>query len=487
MRRIVSAYFYEVLYNTALMYQWYKHPLILLILSALLTAAVLPYTSMPRAGLALFFLFFSVVLYAYQPAARGLSSVAMVLSVLLAVRGEVSVVVLTITVLLLLLSYIAASPSPTTLLATLFQPFILLRSYFSLDEKLAAYTARLPRKVTGKGRTVSGDHLLVSWVISFILLIIIIPLLASANPIFARAVESFFEWFRFEWLVVPFPFWIVRGLLFLALLALVPNIPRLLSAHNDDSTRQWVPIIDLSIPQLLAAGVLAIFLVTQVKLYTAGTDALVAMGYSHSSLTREVFGQLTIVALIIFVLLYYGKRTTGLLRFVVPVLLIETVLLILVALKSDLDYIFTWGFTFKRLYGVVFVVWLSGAYWLLARYLHTAKEQGAAFMRGLAWLTVSAVLFVNVVNFDFLIARYERSTTQEGTDYAYLAGLSPDSLSYHLLVPELVEEADRLLSESEDTDELWEHEYALKRLSRRVAHLEERYGEKKDIRTVFPL
>ena len=84
------------------------------------------------------------------------------------------------------------------------------------------------------------------------------------------------------------------------------------------------------------------------------------MDYSNSMQTNEVFAQLSIVALVIFGLVYNDKSRKESAKISTYVLLIQAVFLTFVALKSVFDYSTTWGFTQKRLYGYAVILWILG-------------------------------------------------------------------------------------------------------------------------------
>jgi hypothetical protein len=112
------------------------------------------------------------------------------------------------------------------------------------------------------------------------------------------------------------------------------------------------------------------------------------------------------------------------------VLIAEGIFLTVIALKSDLDYSMSWGFTLKRLYGYAVVFWTAGAY-LMFFYNYIREHANYQFVKNAVVLAAFTLIAVNIANFDYLIYHNnKKTTTHAGLDYTYLSELSADSYSY---------------------------------------------------------
>jgi hypothetical protein len=100
--------------------------------------------------------------------------------------------------------------------------------------------------------------------------------------------------------------------------------------------------------------------------------------------------------------------------------------LLAIGLKSDLDYIIAAGLTFKRLYGLTVILWLSSLY-LIFSYTIWQKKSHSWYLRSMSFVTLVVILGVNVANFDALIYRVNPARETTGVDYTYFAELSSDA------------------------------------------------------------
>lgn len=308
-------------------------------------------------------------------------------------------------------------------------------------------------------KTIKQKHIyegLKSLAISFIVLLIIIPLLASANPIFSNVVQKILGLFNLQklfdalfsanHLTLLVRVWIF---LFFALF-----IPKLLSFTNLGSqqfskTLNLLRNFQLLIPKAIVAFVLLVFFITQAQLYFANNDTLASLGYTHSKYANEVFGQLSIVALIIFGLIYNDENRKKWSKFLTYGLIVECIFLIIIALKSDIDYSSLYGFTYKRLWGFTVVLWSFGIFaFFFYTYLKQLKH--SMLTRGIILYSGIILVAVNVLNFDYLIYHYRKSTTGEGVDYQYLSELSSDAQSYDEQLRILVDKDESLKVQGND-------------------------------------
>lgn len=277
------------------------------------------------------------------------------------------------------------------------------------------------------GKTMDNmSKILFSLIISLIILLLTVPLLSFSNPIFSNLVSyvtSFFDLTKLvDILFSPLNF--IRVVMFGFLFVFLPRV--IFFARQADSG--GVILIKrvkdvLVLPSLLMVLLLTVFIITQLQLYFASAQSLAEMAITNSQATREVFGHLSVVALIIF-LLAYNSPTKRINRY----LIIQAFFLAFVALKSDWDYIDKFGLTEKRLYGLAVVGWIVGLMIVLGWKILSKNRVNISYIAIL--FSGLVLMLVNIANFDYLIYHVNSARTGEGKDYYYLSYLSSDARSY---------------------------------------------------------
>lgn len=286
-----------------------------------------------------------------------------------------------------------------------------------------------------------------SVVITIVLLVIIVPLLSSANPLFAALVNRVLEIFNLEHFFETIASWLgpisfIRLGVLVGLMFFLPRAATLLTSGfqptNMTEVKPWN--FSLLLPKLAVSIVLLVFFITQIQLYTADASWLLTHELTLSDKTREVFGQLTVVTLIIFALVYNDKNRSQSSKLLTYILGIQALFLTGMAYKSDYEYSSTWGFTHKRLYGFAVVFWTAGTLLLfLEAYVSNAVHK-YFLPRTIAYSCV-ILIAINTANFDLLIYQYAKPSTHANSiDYEYMAYLSTDASSYQTLFPDLVGE-----------------------------------------------
>ena len=285
------------------------------------------------------------------------------------------------------------------------------------------------------------EHFITSLIITLIILFIMIPLLSEVNLIFEKLVRSVMQMLYIENIIS----WIFNTNYFLTIFRavffglLVFFLPRFVTIINAPQSKKEIfssfPSLlkALTIPKFAVIGVLLIFFVSQIQLYFATDERLIELGYTNSMQTREVFAQLAVVALIVFILIYNDKHETYKSRFTTYILIVQGFFLTAMAFFSDYSYIASWGFTHKRLYGLAFVVWIVGLFGLFT-YKYVRRTSDALFVKLAVILTGVIIISINVVNFDELIVSAHKVSAPEGIDYSYMAYYTYDSNSYEDLI-----------------------------------------------------
>jgi hypothetical protein len=276
--------------------------------------------------------------------------------------------------------------------------------------------------------------------VSFVLIITLIAILGSANPIFKSiggnlleligsigqllaSISIFDPLARFVGSVL----W--RSPLIIFLLFYVPKVLSSVSKPVKTLIEGDIPsekLIKYSIPKILASLVLLVFIATQLQLYTASYEGLVELGLTASERVNEVFGQLIWAMLLVLGLLYFDVARF---RFgkIVSYILVTLVLIITgFALYSNIYYIQGFGLSPARLYGLAAVFWLVVMSAIIL-FKNRANASHQLVLKLGIMTTVAAVALVGVINFDAQIYNYNKATFSTRNSYDAIPVLSADS------------------------------------------------------------
>lgn len=312
-------------------------------------------------------------------------------------------------------------------------------------------------------------------IISIIVLAVIVPLLASANPIFNSWLD-----FNIPDLIVDFfnDGGIVKVIFFSVLMFFIPRY----LIRTRIEKRQIIEKIDKDkgfenlIPKVVTIVVLFLFFISQIQLYFASTEYLEAIGYSNSRQTNEVFYQLAVVILVILGLVYKDRSKRLKHAIATYILAAQGIFLTFIAVNSDVTYIQNWGLTYKRLYGLFIIAWVVGM--LIAGVGEYVKElKNNEFIKFSVLYTAFLLILVNISNFDYLIFHYSKSTTHIGTDYLYMSKLSSNARSYVEMVETLKPELQNIV-ESENleySEQTANNLYALEVVNQNIVDLRRKY------------
>ncbi len=309
--------------------------------------------------------------------------------------------------------------------------FLIFKGLFTPSKYKLEFRER-PTNFFEKFQNVSGN--IVAFGITLLILFIVPPILASANPIFSDRLDEFYSLFNLKRL---FDFLFNNILLlqrFLFFFALLMFLPRMVTYMNKAKNKNLVTSVkkfnlELTLPKAVTSLIIFLFFITQFQLYFSSQEILAEMGYSYSQYTNEVFGQLSIVSLIIILIMYIENRSGKYTKSLNYLLILQGIFLTLMAFKSDYEYSYTYGFTYKRLYGFAVVTYILGVFLLQFLSYYKNWEKNKFIFYSLVYSGI-ILISVNLFNFDYLIYHYRKSVTGQGVDYQYLSRLSPDSLSY---------------------------------------------------------
>lgn len=321
----------------------------------------------------------------------------------------------------------------TGFLKILFSPFVILANILTVENeyKFNFYEAIKNIKIN----TQRISNIIISVIVTLLILLVIVPLLSYANPLFKKYVDQMGEIIDLlnsitilsEDLIIT----LIRIIFFLLLIII---IPRLLSFSNSSYKIAYNKFLEKSyvgllMPKIAVATVLLVFFISQIQLYFSNEETLKILGYSNSRYAREVFAQLIVVSFIIFSLIYIDKLKNYWSKLSTYILIIEVVFLNFIALKSVYDYSVNWGLTIKRLYGYAVVLWLFGLL-IFFIYNYCKNNENNKFIRNATMWSVSVLILINIANFDYIIYHYAPVKISEGIERYYLTELSADSRSY---------------------------------------------------------
>ena len=250
------------------------------------------------------------------------------------------------------------------------------------------------------------------------------------------------EVFGHLFLIVFFA-WITAGLLWVALLA---RNPESLSFGRPDSLS--LGIIELGIVLGLLDMLFLVFVLVQVRYLFGGAErVLTTAGLTYAEYARRGFFELvTVTALVLpTLLLAHWLLRAGNRERVFRVLAGALVALLFVVMASALQrmylYLEEYGLTELRLYATIFMAWLAVVLvWFLLTVLRGRRDR---FAFGALAAGFAAILLINVINPDALIARTNLDRLQEGKrfDAVYLTTLSADAAPVLFeALPEIPEE-----------------------------------------------
>lgn len=198
---------------------------------------------------------------------------------------------------------------------------------------------------------------------------------------------------------------------------------------------------ELSIVLGSITALFAAFIIVQFKyLFSgAGERELASLGIKSLTFSEYVnkgFFELLVVAVVTsFIILYalqfihkFKGQSKLLVQIFASVVTIETLLILLSDVKRLMLYTSAHGLTRARVFGFVFLIWLT--VFLAILIFRTVKNLGEKwFLNGVLALTIIAFTSINLINIDGLIAEKYKPTVNGEIDYYYLASLSSDGAS----------------------------------------------------------
>lgn len=262
--------------------------------------------------------------------------------------------------------------------------------------------------------------------------LVLLFILMQADPAFSKLVSDVFRNIG-ERLVISLI--LFTGLFWIAMI-------KFIDIFKDKSENKNAPlgkVHELSIILGSIITLFTIFIVVQFQYLfsTVGERQLHELGIKSLTFSEYInkgFFELLVASSIASIVLMYvfhslfkivdSKRK--IVQIFSAILTIETGLLLLSAAKRDIMYADEHGLTRARIIGFIFLVWLSLI--LLIFLVRTFKNlKNITLFYAFSFVTLLAVLVLNFVNIDNLIASDFKPTVNKETDYTYISSLSADA------------------------------------------------------------
>ena len=256
--------------------------------------------------------------------------------------------------------------------------------------------------------------------ITFVVLLIILPLLSYSNPYFGQYISSIFEsFFRF----IADIFSISTIWRILIAVYLYSYLPRLYCHCQKTTEIESIPQteFEINLPKISVIVTLFAFFIAQVQTYFNPN----LLQNSSGKLANEIFFHLSIVCLIVFVLLYINLKNKLIAKICSIILLVQTTILTFIAFNSDWSYSIEWGLTHKRLYGFGILGFVLSCVVIFTILIFLNKGKIINYL-AVAFCTIFAI--TNLINFDYFIYRNPPKESK-GIELDYVSAMNLDSYS----------------------------------------------------------
>ncbi len=267
------------------------------------------------------------------------------------------------------------------------------------------------------------------------ILLVIVGLLASADPVFGQVIKNLFN-LKLPTIAISLPARAVFSLFVLAVVTPVAffSIKRPFASPFVDK-KYGEHVVELMVLVGAVAAVLGVFLLIQFRyLFLAVPDlALQAYGIAtYSDYVRRGFVELSVVSAIVYGVAALGMvviRTTtknaAFLRKLNLLVLGESIVFIASIFRRILLYQAEHGLTRVRLYGTFFLIMMTALFiMMILRQFSTKRRQWYMYEFG---ILVATIFMASLINVDRLIATTFRPTVNKQVDYVYISRLSVDA------------------------------------------------------------
>ncbi len=314
--------------------------------------------------------------------------------------------------------------------------------------------------------------------------LILLLLLVQADPIFGKLAGDLFSSIGERA--------VISGIIFIGLFAfgLTKVGQSLSSAHEvDNSKSHELSIILGSIILLFTSFIVIQFRYLFASVSESDLAELGIKSLTFSEYINKGFFELLIVAaiacgVIIYAVKFIHKLKSSdklLVQILSSTVAIETILILVSDLKRLALYEASHGLTRARVFGFVFLVWL---FLMLALLLWRVTQDITEkwFLGSVVVVSLLAVLSINIVNIDGIIASDYPPTVNGETDYYYLTSLSTDaSFSWQPALLEMTSQINQLEQvsklNSEDSRKIYWARATLNQLNDKINYLKSNYGD----------
>lgn len=317
---------------------------------------------------------------------------------------------------------------------------------------------------------------------------VLLALLINADPIFGHMASSALENIGERVIISIF--------LFLMLIAFAVTVIKDRFKEQAENIIQNLHERFNELTIVLGAIVLlfAAFLVVQFRYLFSNVsiESLSEIGINsetYSEYVRKGFFELLIVILIVGGLVAFTLRFLHslkgskllILRFLTAGIILETGFIIASSVQRLSLYAGSHGLTRARIYGLIFLVWLSVSLVLLL--IRTFKEFKPKLVFWSFFTTTLLILFItNIINIDGIIATKYRPSVNQEIDYFYLASISSDT---HPAWKDAITQSSEIITQLEGDEEIDSEEnrklfwarFTLNTLQWQVNNLKDKYDK----------
>ncbi len=338
----------------------------------------------------------------------------------------------------------------------------------------------------------STSSLIRGLIIAVPIFAVLLILLTNADPIFGKLTQNLFSNIGERVIVSLVIFMIMFGF------GLTKFFPKHSDEKEEESDISGGKSHELAIICGSLVGLFGVFIFIQFRYLFLGVGErelhqLGIASLTYSEYVRKGFFELLIAStiasgVIIYVLKYLHHlkdKQKALVQIFSAFLTIETGLLLLSAAKRVFLYADAHGLTRARIFGFIFLVWLAVilTIFLIKIFKEMKKEW---FFSSALFTTLLALLSINLINVDGLIAAKYRPTVNEEIDYYYITSLSTDAKDSWR---NAILDSERIVSQletheqiaPEDNRKLYWTRSTIDQLYRQIGRLISKYGTIKEI------
>lgn len=218
----------------------------------------------------------------------------------------------------------------------------------------------------------------------------------------------------------------------------VITIMRQTLSSDEGVFKAWKHVGEVQVASMILQGLFLIFAVIQIGYFGVTAETLRTMGISFSDYTRQGYGQMIIVCMLAWGIIYgldylkksqkdIGDKNIKITNYLGWAFGAEILLFIAAATKRNWLYQSAYGFTQARLLGFWLSAWLATI--VVITLIKFIKSEGEDFLvRRIIATSVVILIGLNIFNIDRTIAVMRPAKLVEGVDYKYMANLSSDAL-----------------------------------------------------------